>query len=58
MPVQADAVPGEEDDEDEQSFVIDGWELTDVNEDGIAIELSFGNPLSVSSKDQADFLFV
>ena len=58
-PIQTDAVPAEDDsDEDDRDSVINGWELTNLDKDGISIELSFSSALAVSSKDKPDLLLV
>ena len=58
-PVQTESVSAEEEDEDEERGpIINGWELTDVNKDGLTIELSFARPIGVSSSDKPDLLLV
>lgn len=57
-PVQTDAVPAEEDEDDDRGSVINGWDLTNLDKDGISIELSFGSALAVSSRDKPDLLLV
>lgn len=51
-------MPGEEDDEEPDQLVVRGWELTDLNKEGVSIELDFGDPLKISSKDEPDLLLV
>ena len=58
-PIQTDAVPAEDDsDDDDRDSVINGWELTNLDKDGISIELSFSSALAVSSKGKPDLLLV
>ena len=56
--MQTDAVPAEEDEDDDRGSVINGWDLTNLDKDGISIELSFGSALAVSSRDKPDLLLV
>ena len=46
------------DDDDSKQGNLGGWRVKELSTEGIEIELEFRDPLSVSTGDDADFIFV